>query len=198
MPCDSGSLFGGVMKIHRMKIDRRGFIKLGGLGLAWSLFPQSVLAAVRRQSAYERSLSLRNTHTGESLDMVYWAQGEYLPEALNELNHILRDHRTDEIRPIDTRLLDLLYALGKKLCACNPFHIISGYRSKATNAMLRARRGGVSRNSLHLQGKAADIRLPGCDVSVLKESAMKLRGGGVGYYPRSNFVHVDVGRVRYW
>jgi uncharacterized protein YcbK (DUF882 family) len=117
---------------------------------------------------------------------------------LDDLNYILRDHRTGEIKPIATQLLDLIHALSEKLCARRPFHIISGYRCQATNDLLRRRGRGVARNSLHLQGKAVDIRLPGCDLSVLRESAMGLRGGGVGYYPRPSFVHVDIGTVRYW
>jgi uncharacterized protein YcbK (DUF882 family) len=148
--------------------------------------------------ATERSLSLHNTHTGESLRVVYWVQGEYFPGALDDLNHILRDHRTGEIKPIDTQLLDLLHALSEKLCARNPFHIISGYRSQVTNDLLLRRGRGVDRNSLHIQGKAVDIHLPGCELPVLRETAIGLRGGGVGYYPRPNFVHVDIGPVRYW
>ena len=184
--------------MNDVKIGRRDFIGLGMLGFVLSFFPREVLAAARSLLTIERSLSLHNTHTGESLDTVYWAHGDYLPGALDDLNYILRDHRTEEIKPIDTQLLDLLHALSETLCARQPFHIISGYRSQATNDFLRTRGRGVARNSLHIQGKAMDIRLPGCDLSVLRESAMGLRGGGVGYYPRPNFVHVDIGRLRHW
>ena len=184
--------------MNDVKIGRRDFIGLGMLGFVLSFFPREVLAAARSLLTIERSLSLHNTHTGESLDTVYWAHGDYLPGALDDLNYILRDHRTEEIKPIDTQLLDLLHALSETLCARQPFHIISGYRSQATNDFLRTRGRGVARNSLHIQGKAMDIRLPGCDLSVLRESAMELRGGGVGYYPRPNFVHVDIGRLRHW
>jgi uncharacterized protein YcbK (DUF882 family) len=184
--------------VNEVKIGRRNFIGLGMLGFVCSFFPRGVLAASRHFITIERSLSLYNTHTGESLNTVYWAQNEYLPDALDDLNYILRDHRTGEIKPVDTQLLDLLHALNKKLCARHPFHIISGYRSQATNDWLRRRGGGVAKNSLHIQGKAADIRLPGCDLSVLRKSAMQLRSGGVGYYPRSNFVHLDIGRLRHW
>jgi uncharacterized protein YcbK (DUF882 family) len=130
--------------------------------------------------------------------VVYCAKGRYLPGALADINHILRDHRTGEIKAIDIRLLDLLYALGLKLEDRGPFHVISGYRSPKTNAILRAHGQGVAKNSLHLQGKAVDIRLPGCDLSVLRHAAMNLKGGGVGYYPGPHFVHIDVGRVRHW
>ena len=190
--------FGDSINVIEKKMDRRGFVRMTLLGLASGLLPRGVLAAAPIRPATERSLSLFNTHTEESLDSIYWARGEYLPKALDDLNYILRDHRTGEIKPIDTRLLDLLHALGRKLCAHHPFHIISGYRSPATNARLRRHGRGVARNSLHLQGKAVDISLPGCDLPVLRESAVELRGGGVGYYPRQNFVHVDIGRVRYW
>ena len=122
----------------------------------------------------------------------------YLLEALADINNILRDHRTGEVRSIDTRLLDLLDAICKRLQSHQPFHIISGYRSAATNALLRKRGKGVARRSLHLEGKAVDIRLPGCDLSLLCHAAMSLKQGGVGYYRRSKFVHIDVGRVRYW
>ena len=184
--------------MNDVKIGRRDFIGLGMLGFVLSFFPGRVLAAARSPLTIERSLSLQNIHTGESLNTVYWAEGDYLPEALDDLNYILRDHRTGEIKPIGTQLLDLLHALSEKLCARRPFHIISGYRSQATNDLLRRCGRGVARNSLHIQGKAVDIRLPGCDLPVLRESAMGLRGGGVGYYPRPSFVHMDIGKVRYW
>ena len=186
------------MNVNEVKIGRRDFIGSGMLGLVLSFFPRGVLAAARSVLTTEKSLSLHNTHTGESLSTVYWIQGDYLPGALDDLNYILRDHRTGEIKPIDTQLLDLLHALSEKLSVRHPFHIISGYRSQATNDLLRRRGRGVAKNSLHVHGKATDIRLPGCDLSVLRESAMGLRGGGVGYYPRSNFVHMDIGTVRYW
>ena len=184
--------------MNDVKVGRRDFIGFGILGIVTSLFPRGVLAAGRNLLTIEKSLWLYNTHTGESLNTVYWAEGDYLPGALDDLNFILRDHRTGEIIPIDTQLLDLLHALSERLCARHPFHIISGYRSQATNDLLRRRGRGVAKNSLHIQGKAVDIRLPGCDLPMLRECAMGFRGGGVGYYPRPNFVHVDIGRVRYW
>jgi uncharacterized protein YcbK (DUF882 family) len=110
----------------------------------------------------------------------------------------LRDHRADEVENIDTDLLDLLFALRKTLETREPFHVISGYRSAKTNATLRAAGSGVAPNSLHRLGKAIDIRTPGRELRVLHEAAVALKGGGVGYYPKSDFVHVDVGRVRYW
>jgi uncharacterized protein YcbK (DUF882 family) len=143
-------------------------------------------------------LSFYNTHTGERLKSVYWAAGDYIAESLREINHILRDPRNDQVHDIDPRLLDLLFALRKEIDANQPFHVISGYRSPDTNAFLRAHSSGVAENSLHLVGQAIDIRSPGRTLSNLRKAAMALKGGGVGYYPKSDFVHVDIGRVRYW
>jgi uncharacterized protein YcbK (DUF882 family) len=143
-------------------------------------------------------LAFYNTHTGESLKTVYWLDGNYLPAAAEEINLILRDHRTGEINSIDPRLLDLLFELRTDLETTRPFYIISGYRSAATNALLRTASDGIATNSLHIHGQAADIRLPGLALSALRRAAVALKAGGVGYYPRSDFVHVDVGRVRYW
>ena len=135
---------------------------------------------------------------GERLKTIYWAQGSYISEALGEINHILRDSIANETKEIDATLLDLLFAIRTQLEFNEPFHIISGYRSASTNAFLRARSSGVADNSLHTVGKAIDIRTPGRDLHKLHKVARALQGGGVGYYPESNFIHVDIGRVRYW
>ena len=121
-----------------------------------------------------------------------------MPQALAEINHILRDHRTGEVREIEPALLDLLCALHQKLGSTAPFSIISGYRSPETNSHLSSKSNGVVKNSMHLLGKAIDIRLPGHELKTLQRAAVDLQRGGVGYYPSSDFVHVDVGRVRYW
>jgi uncharacterized protein YcbK (DUF882 family) len=165
--------------------------------------PRRAQAAVRPAGAAvpERVLSFFNTHTGERLKTRYCAGGEYQPDALVEINHILRDFRANEIKPIDPRLLDLLNELGGTLETDQPFHIISGYRSPHTNAALRERGGaatGVASHSLHMVGQAIDIRLPGVKLDHLRGAARSLKIGGVGFYPDLNFVHVDVGRVRYW
>ncbi len=180
-----------------MFLSRRRFLKLGLVVTGAGLLPASVLASARVVPA-ERALALYNTHTGEALRTVYWAQGQYLAEALHDVNHILRDHRTNEVRPIEPQLLDLLHTLHYNLDSQQPFEIISGYRSAASNAMLAASSDGVARKSLHLHGKAVDIRLPGRALHDLHQAAVALGTGGVGYYSRSNFVHVDTGRVRYW
>jgi uncharacterized protein YcbK (DUF882 family) len=180
------------------RIGRRRFLKLGAFISLAGITPRRALAVIQNHSSPERSLSFYETHTKESLTTVYRAKGRYLPEALADINHILRDFRTSEIKAIDPCLLDLLYEIGVKLGCQKPFHVISGYRSPETNALLNKRNKGVAKNSLHVHGKAVDVRLPGCSLSVLRDVAMNLKGGGVGYYSRSNFVHIDVGHVRYW
>ena len=147
---------------------------------------------------HERALSFYNLHTGESLKTTYWVEGHYLPESLREINEILRDFRTGTQTKMDKRLLDLLFAVHTKVGSSEPFHIISGYRSPATNETLRRHTSGVAKSSLHMKGKAIDINLPGTELAMLRKAAMGLEGGGVGYYPASNFVHVDSGRVRHW
>ncbi len=180
------------------RIGRRRFLKLGAFVSLSCIAPGRVLAAIENHSCPERSLSFYETHTGESVTTVYWAKGRYLPEGLADINHILRDFRNGKVKAIDTRLLDLVHAIGVKLGCQKPFHVISGYRSPETNALLYKQNKGVAKKSLHVHGKAVDVRLPDCSVSVLRDVAMSLKGGGVGYYPRSGFVHIDVGRVRYW
>jgi uncharacterized protein YcbK (DUF882 family) len=143
-------------------------------------------------------LAFDNLHTGEKLKTVYWRDGEYLPEAMRHIDWLLRDFRAEEIHPIDPRLLDLLAALHARLASRRPFEVISGYRSPATNAMLARLSGGVAQNSLHMQGMAIDIRVPGRDLRCVRAAALSLRCGGVGYYPSSDFVHLDTGRVRSW
>ena len=141
---------------------------------------------------------LYNTHTGESVKAVYWAQGEYVPDALAEIDFVLRDFRSGDVKPIAPRLLDLAAELRRALGSNEPIHVISGYRSPATNAMLAAHSGGVATHSLHLLGEALDLRLPGRDLRDVRRAALALHAGGVGYYPRSDFVHIDIGRVRTW
>jgi uncharacterized protein YcbK (DUF882 family) len=146
----------------------------------------------------EKAVALYNTHTGESVNAVYWFRGQYLPEAMSAVDRVLRDHRTDEIKPIDPQLLDLLHAISGELECSHPFYVISAYRSPTTNAFLRFMSRRVAEHSLHMDGKAIDLRIPGWDSHAVRRVAMELRRGGVGYYPSSNFVHVDVGPVRYW
>jgi uncharacterized protein YcbK (DUF882 family) len=174
---------------------RRSFIRAGaGIAASLLLMPLPSIANTRK----ERKLSFYNTHTGEKTSAVYWAEGNYLTAGKQEIDEILRDHRTEEIYPIDTGLLDLLYLLRAEVQGKRAFEIISGYRSPATNAALRKSSSGVAKRSYHMQGKAIDIRLPGCDLKQLHDAAVAMRAGGVGYYPGSNFIHVDVGPYRSW
>ena len=147
-----------------------------------------------------RTLSFDNIHTGEKLELAYWRDGAYLPDAMSAVNHILRDYRTGDIRPIAPQLLDLVAGLRANLETREPVSVISGYRSPATNAMLRGEHehSGVAAKSLHMQGMAMDIRIEGRALAALHSAALAIRSGGVGYYPVSDFVHVDVGRVRTW
>ena len=192
------SVLNNTLGINEVELSRRRFIRFVVFSGLASLFPSPVFGAISDCKAPERSLSLYNPNTKEALNTVYWSNGKYVQDALTAINHIMRDRRTGEIKPIDICLLDLLYAIGKELKAQKPFHIISCYRSRKTNVLLRKSGKNAANNSLHIQGKAADIRLPGCSLSSLRRVAFKLKGGGVGYYPRSRFIHVDVGPVRYW
>ena len=146
-----------------------------------------------------RSLAFDHTHTGAPVSVVFAVGNHYVPDGLTTLNRFLRDHYSGEIGQIDPHLFDLLYRTRQELDSDQPLQVISGYRCAATNSNLRnSRGGGVARNSLHMQGKAIDIRIPGIPLSSLRDAAMSQNGGGVGFYPRDKFVHVDTGKVRYW
>jgi uncharacterized protein YcbK (DUF882 family) len=177
---------------------RRRFL-FSAAGVAASLLaPRALRAAPRpRGEARPRALAFANLHTGERLEVAYRERGEYLPDALSSLDHLLRDHRSGEVHPIDPALFDLLYDV-RRATGGSVFEVISGYRSPATNRMLRAQGGGVAANSLHLVGKAIDVRLRGVETARLRRAALRLGRGGVGYYPGPDFVHVDTGRVRFW
>jgi uncharacterized protein YcbK (DUF882 family) len=197
MSQDSSSPLDHCHQLSENNLNRRRFLKLGAISALAGIFPQSALGSTAAAQP-ERFLAFYNTHTGERLKTVYWVQGNYISDSLGEIDHILRDYRTNEVLNIDTRLLDLLFVLRNELDTSQPFHIISGYRSPQTNAFLRTNSSGVAENSLHLVGKAIDIRTPARSLSTLRNAAVTLKGGGVGYYPKSDFVHIDVGRVRYW
>jgi uncharacterized protein YcbK (DUF882 family) len=171
---------------------RRFLAQLAGVGAA-CLFDVRAFAA-----APVRQLGFLNLHTGERLKLPYWENGRYLADALTEINHLLRDHRANVVHAIDTGLLDLLARLQSSVGNTRAFEVISAYRAQTTNERLRARSGGVAKGSMHLQGKAIDIRLPGSGLLDLHRAAVTLRSGGVGLYRASNFIHVDTGRVRYW
>jgi uncharacterized protein YcbK (DUF882 family) len=183
---------------HRLRFDRRNFLKMGAFALLGSFCPVPAFAYSNARLFPNKRLALYNVHTDEKIDVSYCVKGKYSSKGLKAINYILRDFRTDDIYRIDTELLDLLYGLSRKLNPREPFHIISGYRSPATNAMLREKSIGVARNSYHLKGKAIDVRLPDLSLYRLKKTAMKLEAGGVGYYPESDFVHLDIGPIRHW
>jgi uncharacterized protein YcbK (DUF882 family) len=174
---------------------RRSFLKLGAaLGLTCFPFP----AFSHVGSPAKRELRFHHLHTGENVSTVYWAEGRYLDEPLAEIDWLLRDFRTDEVKPIDRELLDLLFMVRQGLDSSGAFQVISGYRSPATNQMLAKQSKGVARKSLHMQGMAIDVNLPGRSLGRVRRVATALKRGGVGYYPKPGFVHLDVGRVRTW
>lgn len=178
-------------------MQRRAFLK-SSLFLAAPSLSIPALAKTAQPATGERVLRLYNTHTGEKLKTTFWAEGEFIPDAMKDINKVLRDHRNNKIAQMDPELLLLLTQLNDKLENNRELHIISGYRSPESNAKLHAASGGVARRSLHMDAKAIDIRLPGKDLKMLHKAAMSLKGGGVGYYASSQFVHMDTGRVRYW
>lgn len=173
--------------------NRRRFLKtLAVAGGTLAARPRRAGASVTR------ALGLRHLHTGESLTVEYAAGERYLPDALAAVNHLLRDFRTGDVHAIDPALLDLLHQVARRLDTRQPFEVISGYRSPTTNAALRRKSEGVAARSLHMVGQAIDIRVAGVSLTSLRAAALDLKGGGVGYYAVSNFVHVDTGRIRQW
>jgi len=181
-------------------LTRRRFLRVGAMAAAGLIVPGAARAGLRiaADTPARRRLKFYNLHTDERLDVDYFADGRYIPDALGAINHILRDFRRNEVKAIDPRLLDILAAINRRLYTTAPFDVISGYRSPLTNAMLHALSEGVAAHSLHMDGKAIDIRVQGRDLATLHRVALAMRAGGVGYYPRSDFVHVDAGRVRRW
>ncbi len=187
------------MPISVIQRERRWFLRrstqiaLAGTALT-TLAPTAWATA-----APPRTLQLSHTHTGESLALTYARGDGYVPQALAQVNHFLRDHYSGEVGIIDPQLLDLLHGVRTCLGTTLPFHVISGYRCPATNDRLRKTRGGgVAKRSLHMDGKAIDVRLPGVPLAELRDAALSLESGGVGTYMRDQFVHIDTGRTRSW
>jgi uncharacterized protein YcbK (DUF882 family) len=174
--------------------SRRGLLKavFGGV------FTALMLPLRRAAAVDERQLAFFHTHTGKRLDVVYKRNGEFVPEALSVINTFLSDFRTGEVADMDPHLLDLIYDLREATGSESTYEVISAYRSPATNDMLRQRSGGVAKNSQHLLGKAIDVRLSDVDLTELRDTAIAMQRGGVGYYASPNFVHIDTGRVRRW
>jgi uncharacterized protein YcbK (DUF882 family) len=178
-------------------LTRRGFLTTIA-GAAISMAAPSAIASVATAPARDRALSFYNTHTGEKLSATFWSDGKYLDDGIEEMNWLLRDHRADKASSMDPKLFDLLYQLQQKVGHDGEFHVISGYRSPATNGMLAKRSSGVAKRSYHMLGQAIDVRLPGFDTHQLKKAAIAMKSGGVGYYSASDFIHLDIGRVRHW
>ena len=180
--------------------SRRLFIKglaCGGATIAMAGVP-GIASASKSFLQFPRKLAFHNLHTEEKLSLTYFEQGQYVSDAVNELNYLLRDHRSGDVHTMDPALFDLLDDLQASLGGNKTFQVISGYRSSATNKMLNKKSSGVAKKSLHMQGRAIDIRVVGVDSKVVQQAAIALQQGGVGYYRKSNFVHIDTGRVRFW
>jgi len=146
----------------------------------------------------DRTLHLYNIHTGETVKRTFWSQGEFIDSEIEDLDMLLRDFRANDVMAMERQLYNDLYTLQERLSPGKPLYIISGYRSPETNQKLRNGSSGVAKRSLHMQGRAIDLRIPGVSHKELHKAALELRSGGVGYYPNSGFVHIDTGRVRRW
>jgi uncharacterized protein YcbK (DUF882 family) len=145
-----------------------------------------------------RRIRMYSGRTGEAIDTIYWIEGEYIPEVVKEINYFMRDWRSHETHDMDVRTVDIMAAAHRLMDVSEPYMLLSGYRCPATNAMLRSKSRGVARNSLHMQGQAADLRLASRSVGQMAKAATACASGGVGKYSRSNFVHMDCGPVRSW
>ena len=177
-------------------ISRRQF--MSGLAASVPMIAASRDVFAASAAMVPRALTFVHTHTGERLAIEYFSGAEYLPDALSTVNHFLRDFRTGDVHTIDPDLLDLLHHLTTKTATATAFQVISGYRSPATNEMLRQHSEGVAAGSLHMKGQAIDLRLADVPLPHLRAAALAIGRGGVGFYPASNFVHLDTGRVRAW
>ena len=174
---------------------RQLLLGLSGIAM-YSVLPSKAQAS--RSTKGIRNLGFHNIHTGERGHGSYWIDGHYQESILSEFSHTLRDHRRNESVPMDIRLYDLLFKLKETLNVEDDFNVISGYRSPMTNAMLASKSRGVAKKSYHMKGMAMDIAIPDVKLNDLREAAVELKLGGVGYYPRSGFIHVDTGPVRTW
>lgn len=182
----------------RFGLTRRALLGAFAATVVTAAPTYSKAAGFLRGSGDIRRLRMYSGRTGERIDMIYWIEGKYLKDSVKEINHFMRDWRTDQVKSIDLRTVDIMAAAHNLLDASEPYMLLSGYRSPQTNAMLRSRSRGVAKNSLHMKGQAADLRLNSRSVSQIAKAAIACRGGGVGSYSGSNFVHMDCGQVRNW
>ena len=180
-------------------VERRRFLKVGLAGFLAASVPLIGMREAQAADGYGRwKVSMHHARTGESFNGVYRVGDQYLPEAFERINYLLRDFRSDEAFPMDPHVIDILSAVQARTRSGRPIEVLSGYRCPKTNAMLRHESRGVAKKSLHMFGQAVDFRMPGFNTGRLRSVAQNLRAGGVGYYPRSNFVHVDTGALRHW
>ncbi|QQA41167.1 YcbK family protein [Pelagovum pacificum] len=179
-------------------ISRRGLLRAFAATAVTAAPTYSSAAGFLRGAGDVRRLRMYNGRTGEQIDMIYWIDGQYIADSLQQVNHFMRDWRNGQVKNIDTRTLDIAAAAHNLLDVNEPYTLVSGYRSPATNQMLRSQSSGVARNSLHLQGQAADLRLSSRSVNQMARAAASCHAGGVGRYSGSNFVHMDCGNVRSW
>ncbi len=200
-----------LLKTHKQTdsdLNRRRFItKASGVVVATPVLLKSSLVSSAIQSGVpyvdmrsggaNRQISLFNTHTGEHLSSAYWKNGQFDDKTLSHIDYILRDHRENKIHPMSTKLIDIIYSIQQHF-GNKELHIVSGYRTPKTNAMLREVSSGVARNSYHIKGMAIDLRIPGVPTKRIRNFAQTQRAGGVGWYPNSGFVHIDIGPVRFW
>jgi uncharacterized protein YcbK (DUF882 family) len=182
----------------KLQVSRRDLMRMGAVGVAASVVPIIGAGSAEAASRKVWGVSFRQAHTGESYSGIYRVGNKYLPEAFERLNYLLRDFRTGDAFPMDPRVIDILSMVQAGAGRGAPLEVLSGYRSPKTNAMLRGASSGVANNSFHMYGQAVDIRIPGYNTVKLAKIARGLRAGGVGYYPKSSFVHVDTGDIRSW
>lgn len=179
-------------------LSRRRFVRHLACGSLLTLGAPIIAEAAKNHFPTHKTLAFQCVNTGDKLKLTYFEKGRYIRSALREIDYVLRDFRTGDVHRIDPRLLDQLHDLKMMLGVHRPFEIISGYRSPVTNAHLHKHRSGVASNSLHMQGRAIDIRLDGFDIKHLRNAAVAMHRGGVGYYPKSGFIHLDTGKFRTW
>lgn len=179
-------------------ISRRGVLRAFAATALVAAPTYSNAAGFLRGAGDIRRLKMYSRRTGESLDVIYWIEGDYIKDALTEVNWFMRDWRRDRFRAIDTRTVDIIAATQQLLNTSTPFLMLSGYRTPETNALLRKRSRGVAKNSLHMKGQAVDLRMQGKSVRHVATAAASCAAGGVGRYSRSNFVHLDCGEKRLW
>lgn len=189
--------------VSTYKLQRRQFLRKSAqaaaiIGAGSITSPALASALTAPYYGPDHKLRLVNAHTWEKLDIVFWSEGLHIDQSMQEISHLMRDHRADETISMDYQLIDDLYTLYNLLGTTERIHVLSGYRTKATNAKLRSRSSGVAKYSLHMEGRALDINVPGKTAKQIREAAMSMGSGGVGYYPSSGFVHIDTGNVRAW